>query len=116
MPFTDHIRTLDICGYQVTVDDALGKLCVAHDGAMSWDRLQEIKTIVWGAEARAIEVYPRTADVVNNGCYRHLWRLCDGDFCPDLLDHNHSWFTRHSADSLEYRSWLAWYQPERAMP
>lgn len=112
MTFADHIRTLDICGYQVTVDDALGKLCVAHDGAMSWDRLQEIKTIVWGPEARAIEVYPRAADVVNNGCYRHLWRLGDGDFCPDLLG-----FTPKripGPDTLQERCSAAWRKAARA--
>lgn len=112
MPADDLIRTLDICGYQVTVDDALGKLCVAHDGSMSWDRLQEIKTIVWGPEARAIEVYPRAADVVNNGCYRHLWRLGDGDFCPDLL----SFTAPHLRwkDSLELRCLGAWREAARA--
>lgn len=112
MSTADHIRTLAICGYQVTVDDALGKLCVAHDGAISWDRLQEIKTIVWGPDARAIEVYPRTADVVNNGCYRHLWRLGDGDFCPDLLS-----FTAtplRPKDSLEVRCYAAWLEAEWA--
>lgn len=112
MQATDPIRTLDICGYQVTVDDALGKLCVAHDGAMSWDRLQEIKTIVWGPDTRAIEVYPRTADVVNNGCYRHLWRLGEGDFCPDLLSHNPSSF--EFSDALENRSFMAWREARRA--
>lgn len=107
-----RIRTLDICGYQVTVDDALGKLCVAHDGSISWDRLQEIKTIVWGPDARAIEVYPRAGAVVNNGSYRHLWRLGDGDFCPDLLT-----FTAtplRPKDCLEVRCYSAWLNADEA--
>lgn len=107
----DPIRTLDVCGYPVTVDDALGKLCVAHDGSMSWDRLQEIKNIVWGPEARAIEVYPRASDLVNNGCFRHLWRLGEGDFCPDLL--GFSGGRLRPKDALEVRCYAAWLDSER---
>lgn len=106
MTSADRIRSLDVCGYQVTVDDALGKLCVAHDGSMSWDRLQEIKTIVWGPDARAIEVYPRAADVVNNGCFRHLWRLGEDDFCPDLLGFTAA--ALHPRNTLETRCWRVW--------
>ena len=109
----DHIRTLDVCGYQVTVDDALGKLSVAHDGTMSWDRLQEVKTIVWGPKARAIEVYPRAADVVNNGNFRHLWRLGEGDFCPDLLGYD-SATINGAHDTLFVRSMAAWRDVGRA--
>lgn len=111
----DQIRTLDVCGYVVTVDGALGKLCVAHDGTMSWDRLQEIKTIVWGPDARAIEVYPRVGDVVNNGCYRHLWRLGERDFCPDLLGYNPP-NLGHCDETLEFRSFSAWREAEQALP
>lgn len=114
MTSADHIRTLDVCGYEVTVDDALGKLCVAHDGTMSWDRLQEIKTIVWGLDSRAIEVYPRAGDVVNNGNYRHLWRLGEGEFCPDLLGHQPA--TASTSDALENRSAMAWREAEAALP
>lgn len=116
MTSADHIRTLDICGYQVTVDDALGKLCVAHDGTMSWDRLQEIKTIVWGPDARAIEVYPRAADVVNSGNYRHLWRLGDGDFCPDLLGCHLPDFMASVSDRLLSRCHAAWSEADAATP
>ncbi len=110
------IRTLDVCGYEVTVDDALGKLCVAHDGAMSWDRLQEIKTIVWGPDARAIEVYPRAGDVVNNGCYRHLWRLGVGDFCPDLLGYAPPDILAACDDRLLSRCHAAWSEADAALP
>ena len=95
----------------MTVYDALGKLCVAHDGTMSWDRLQEIKTIVWGAGARAIEVYPAAADVVNNGNFRHLWRLGEGDFCPDLLGFTAA--ALRPKDSLEVRCYAAWLEAGR---
>lgn len=114
MTSADPIRTLDICGYQVTVDDALGKLCVAHDGTMGWDRLQEIKTIVWGPDARAIEVYPRAGDVVNNGNYRHLWRLGQADFCPDLLQFELPIRNRGSFDSLLARCLDAWAEARMA--
>ena len=110
------IRTLDVCGYEVTVDDALGKLCVAHDGTMSWDRLQVIKNAVWGSDARAIEVYPREANVVNNGCYRHLWRLGEGDFCPDLLGCDLPNFRASVGDRLMSRCHAAWTEAEAALP
>lgn len=77
----------DILGFHVTVDDTLGHLMVAHDGSLTWDQLQAIKGLVWGAETRAIEVYPANSNVVNNGNFRHLWRLGADDFCPDLLGH-----------------------------
>lgn len=109
----DQIRTLDVCGYSVTVNDEMGHLEVAHDGSMSWDRLQEIKTIVWGADVRAIEVYPRASDVVNSGNFRHLWRLGEGDFCPDLLGFNPEG-TRSSKDILWWRSYKAWAEAEGA--
>lgn len=114
MTSADHIRTLDVCGYQVTVDDNLGKLCVAHDGSMSWDRLQEIKTIVWGPDARAIEVYPRAEDVVNNGSYRHLWRLGEVDFCPDLLKFEVPVRGKGGFDSLFGRCLDAWQEARMA--
>lgn len=77
----------NILGFHVTIDDTLGHLIVAHDGSLTWDQLQAIKCEVWGDDTRAIEVYPAAADVVNNGQYRHLWRLGADDFCPDLLGH-----------------------------
>lgn len=107
MTASDHIRILDICGYEVTVDDALGKLCVAHDGTMSWDRLQVIKNAVWGSDSRAIEVYPREADVVNNGCYRHLWRLGKEEFCPSLLG-DFEYNSYSDDDVLRERCCRAW--------
>lgn len=71
--------------WDVTINHDLGLLTVAHSGRIGWEHLQKIKNEVWGPEARAIEVYPAQGDVVNNGNFRHLWRLGAGDFCPDLL-------------------------------
>lgn len=82
--YPEPVQTM-IMGFQVTVDDTLGHLMVAHDGALTWDQLQAIKCRVWGDEARAIEVYPARSAVVNSGNFRHLWRLGADDFCPDLL-------------------------------
>ena len=115
MKSADHIRTLDVLGYEVTVDNALGKLCVSHDCSISWDELQKIKDAVWGPDVRAIEVYPRAADVVNNGCYRHLWRLGEGDFCPDLLG-NMDPENVFDDDRLEHRCFEAWSEAEKALP
>lgn len=81
----DHIRSYEIFDCNVTVDDALGKIAVEHDGAITWDTLFTIKNVIWGAEARAIEVFPRKSELVNSKTCRHLWRLGDHDFCPDLL-------------------------------
>ena len=87
------IRSIMLCGFACTVNDALGHVEVAHDGTITWDQLQAIKTALWGAEARAIEVFPAQGDVVNCGNYRHLWRLGARDFCPDLLGRglDHKW-------------------------
>lgn len=100
------IRQLAIDGLAVTVDDALGKLSVRHNGDIGWDQLQAVKNAVWGVAARAIEVYPVQGDVVNSGCHRHLWRLGPGDFCPDLLRHDPA--VPGSGDGLESRHRAAW--------
>lgn len=108
-------RTTTICGFACTVNDAIGHVEVAHDGAITWDQLQAVKTALWGAEVRAIEVYPAHSDVVNSGNYRHLWRLGAGDFCPDLLgDHTQS--DVFDDDNLETRHLAAWVESEEAMP
>ncbi|MGC9368696.1 MAG: DUF7694 domain-containing protein [Paracoccaceae bacterium] len=102
-----QIRTLQLLGYQVTVDDALGKLAVEHPGEMPWDDLFRIKNMVWGEEARAIEIYPRKSDLVNSIPCRHLWRLGEADFCPDLLGpaaHDDRLQSRYVARWTEARS------------
>lgn len=82
---SDGIRHMTINGFPVTIDDFLGHMAAEHDGTMRWDELFELKNMVWGPEARAIEVYPRKSDLVNSCNCRHLFRLGDSDFCPDLL-------------------------------
>lgn len=94
--------------WDVTINHDLGQLTVAHTGRIGWEHLQKIKNEVWGPEARAIEVYPAQGDVVNNGNFRHLWRLGAGDFCPDLLK-----FTAPrmlAGDGLETRCYQAWLE------
>jgi hypothetical protein len=71
----------------VWLDTDLDRIEVAHNGMVTWDELQHIKTLVWGENAIAVEVYPRTADVVNTGNFRHLWRwLASPDALPSLVD------------------------------
>ena len=106
-----HQEVLTVDGFEVTVDRQLGHLMVAHDGTITWDQLQAIKTAVWGEDARAIEVYPVNGAVVNSGNYRHLWRLGKGDFCPDLLAHEES--DLFDMDSLENRHGSAWAEAQK---
>lgn len=93
-----------LCGFDTMRDDRLGHLMVKHDGAITWDQLAAIKTAAWGPEARAIEVYPADAKIINHAPIRHLWRLGESDFCPDLsgIDSN------ASEDSLAVRHAFAW--------
>jgi hypothetical protein len=107
-------RTATICGFACTVNDALGHVEVAHDGAITWDQLQAVKAALWGAEARAIEVYPAHSDVVNSGNYRHLWRLGSDDFCPDLLVGFHALVSGNHDDLLMNRLILGWLESEEA--
>jgi hypothetical protein len=93
---------MDVMGFAVMVDEQLGHLMVTHDGSLTWDQLQEIKGVVWGNDARAIEVYPATADVVNSGQFRHLWKLGADDFFPDLLGRS------EPKETLERRFNKAW--------
>lgn len=103
-------RPATICGFACTVNDALGHVEVAHDGAITWDDLQAIKTALWGEDARAIEVYPAQVDIVNSGNYRHLWRLGADDFCPDLLVGFHDAPKGHVLDRLSTRVIGAWLE------
>lgn len=103
-------REMLVLGHPVMLDSQLGHLMVSHDGSITWDKLQAIKNEVWGKDARAIEVYPRQGDVVNSGNWRHLWRLGEVDFCPDLLKHD----PRHipGPDSLQHRHSTVWREAE----
>lgn len=93
---------MNVFGFDVMVDDAIGHLWVYHDGSITWDQLQAIKTRVWGEDTRAIEAYPARAEVVNTRNCRHLWRLGADDFCPDLLGHV------QPKQTLERRYFRAW--------
>lgn len=102
-------RQMTVLGFDCDLYEDLGHLIVAHDGSITWDQLQAVKNEVWGRDARAIEIYPRAGDVVNTGHWRHLWRLGEGDFAPDLLGHEAGRFAGICSDSLEQRSYRAWY-------
>lgn len=93
---------LVVLGFQVMVDDTLGHLAVTHDGSITFDQLQAIKDEIWGAETRAIEVYPARSQFINNAPLRHLWRLGADDFCPDLLGRG------EPKQTLENRFFEAW--------
>jgi hypothetical protein len=95
-------------GFQVYADDDLGHLWVTHDGSITWDQLQAIKSAIWGDDARAIEVYPSECDVVDTVNCRHLWRLGQSDFAPDLLGHV------ENRDRLETRYAKAWSEAHGA--
>lgn len=95
-------ETINVHGFEVTVDHDLGHLMISHDGELHWDTLQFIKSEVWGNEARAIEVYPANSQLINNGNYRHLWRLGPNDFCPDLVGSD------NAEDSLVSRHAVVW--------
>lgn len=45
-----------------------------RDG-ITWDKLQEIKNAVLGADSYCIEVYPPAADLVYEENRRHLWEM-----------------------------------------
>ena len=96
------IRNFLFESYRVHVDETLGHLWVEHDGSISWDKLQEIKNRAWGDETAAIEVYPPKSRVVNNKTIRHLWRLGEHDFCPDLRGGG------PASDALQSRYERAW--------
>ena len=44
-------RSATVCGFACTVNDALGHIEVAYDGAITWDQIQAVKTPS-GASAR----------------------------------------------------------------
>lgn len=44
---------------------------------ISWDALQEIKSVVGYGDRDAVEIYPRDSDVVNVANMRHLWIMPD---------------------------------------
>lgn len=84
---TPEAHTVRVEGilYDLMIDDCLGHICICHSGELPWEVMQAIKTAVWGRSARAIEVFPPEDAVVNEGNYRHLFLLGQGDFSPDLL-------------------------------
>lgn len=57
-------------------------LQIEHDGNVDWDTMQDIKNDYFGRNVTCVEVYPAAGDVINNGNYRHLWRMPNmAEFC-----------------------------------
>ncbi len=55
---------------------------IEHNGNITWDTLQQIKNDFFGENVTCCEVYPAAGDVINNGNYRHLWRMPNmAEFC-----------------------------------
>lgn len=98
----DVIEVGTLMGFETTLNRTLGLLSVCHDGSITWDELQQLKNAAFGEEARAIEVYPAQSQLVNARSMRHLWRLGEHDFCPDLLGDD------TGKDSLLARHSVAW--------
>ena len=74
-------------------DRQRGLISIQHNGSISWDDLQAIKSNFLGDDACCIEIYPPQSRVVNNLNMRHLWLLGPSDWWPDLghegeLTHN----------------------------
>lgn len=59
----------------VWLDTDIDRIEIAHKGNLGWDEMQAIKTLVWGDDHTAIELFPPAPEVVNGGNYRHLWRI-----------------------------------------
>ncbi len=105
---SERIEELTWGAWKVGVDHQLGHLWVEHDGTITWDDLQAIKNELWGTEARAIEIYPAASAVVNSRPCRHLWRLGEHEFAPDLLGE------AEGTDDLQSRWMRAWAQAHRS--
>lgn len=105
---TENPEEREVRGYRVLIDHVIGHLTVYHGGEVPWEHLQEIKSLVWGRDARAIEVYPADSNIVNSVNARHLWLLGARDFCPDLLG------DAPSGDTLETRFRRGWQQANDA--
>jgi len=103
---------LTLLGCRVVVNEALGHIAVEHSGGITWDYLWAIKNHLWGGEAVAIEVYPPASKLVNTRDCRHLWRLGEGEFWPDLLGREDA-ARSNWADSLEARHVAAWDEARR---
>ncbi len=55
-----------------------------RDG-ITWDELQAVKNEYAGPDEIAIEIYPRSVELVNEGNFRHLWVAPPGLCLPNLM-------------------------------
>ncbi|MGR3435260.1 MAG: DUF7694 domain-containing protein [Shimia sp.] len=88
-------------------DTQTGHLMVEHDGTVTWDELQRVKSAIWGEETRGVEYYPADFHVVNGASIRHIWRLGYHDWSPDLLGED------NGRDSLQARFARAWAEAQK---
>ena len=87
MPKEPIVTTHYIRGLRITKIEPLGHLVIEQTYAplLHWDELQFVKSVLWGEEVTAIEVFPPASMVINTMPARHLWRLGEADFWPDML-------------------------------
>ena len=100
-------RELTLLGCKVIVDDALGHAAIEHDGELPWNYLWAIKNHIWGSDAVAIELLPPAGMLIDSRPCRHIWRLGEGEFWPDLLGRSEPQRSNWK-DSLEARYHAAW--------
>ncbi len=53
---------------------------------ISWDELQHIKNLAFGAEATAVEIFPPMSQLVNIKNIRHLWLVLPDCKLPNLRE------------------------------
>lgn len=55
---------------------------IEHDGNVTFDTMQQIKNDFFGSNVTCKEVYPATANLINTGNFRHLFRDANiAEFC-----------------------------------
>jgi hypothetical protein len=69
---------------------------------ISWDDLQAVKDALGYGDYDAVEVYPRTQDVVNLGNFRHLWIMKKHlDFVWRPEGNMNGWLEKYKAGNYE---------------
>jgi hypothetical protein len=53
--------------------------------------MQHMKSLAFGGAERAVEVFPRSSDLVDGQNQRHLWRVPEGFEVPNLRTGRLSW-------------------------
>ena len=74
--------SIDVPGWGQTIHIKVRR--VDGKSGTPWEALQDIKNEYAGEDARAIEVYPREADVFNEQNIRHLWVVPEHVVVPNI--------------------------------